>query len=188
MKLMVKDVSLDLLSVAGLGPEYGRTLVYFQGVGYAQAVRAFQYTLRKRQGTPLDFHDAGVYGVNNYLARGEWRMKVEPFTIQGVQLQLLTAYIPFGAWGYNGSRYFFVAPGSPGVWHDDLFHRWAENFTPYPIPENLSLESVLARRGYDEDAGVIVNQGKSAGGTTPWVVAIKPETLEEILKEASYAA
>jgi len=186
VKLFAGDAGVNLLAVAGLGPSYGRTLVYFQAIGHNQAVRAFQYVLRKRQSKPLDFHDLGIYGATNYLARGEWRVEVKPHDIQGVRMQLLTAYIPRGAY-LNREHYFFITPGEPGVWHDNIFRRWAEAFTPYPIPNTLSLTDVLRYREYDEDADVIVSEGKGIGGRAPWIVAIKPEALEKVLKEVSYA-
>jgi len=192
MKLKAKDAALEVLSYVGRGPEAGRQLMYFRGLGDPQAVRAFQYVLKKRQSTPLDFTGQGLYGATYYLARGEWRVQVEPYDLQGARVAILTAYLPKGGW-VNKEWFYFVVPGEPGVWHDDLFRRWAENFTPYPIPPELSVEDVLRyrdRREYSgEESEVAVVPGVARPGVTrPYMLTFTPQALENILKEVTSAA
>ena len=195
MKLLLsgKSLSFHLLRYAGVGPAYRTYLVFFQVLGNSQAVRGLKYILSKKQATHFDMMGARYYGTLAYLARGKWQVEVSPKEVQGVTMHLLTAYIPFGSWGANEERYFFVAPGRPGpAQHDVLFRRWAEQFTPYPIPPSLSLAHVLRGAdwaGSNDEAPVLVSEGKGLGETPdPWVVAIKTEAFEEILREVSYAA
>jgi len=189
VKLKAKDAALEILAYAGRGPEYGRRLMYFRGLGDPQAIRAFQYILKKRQSAPLDFYGDGLYGATFYLARGEWRVTVTPYEFQGVRMALLTAYLPKGE--YTGEEwYHFIAPGNLGVWHNDIFQRWAENFTPYPIPPYLSIGHVLdyadIRECNGEESGVDVVPGIArVGATTPYMLAFTPQAFENILKEAS---
>ena len=197
MKMLVngKSLSFHLLRYAGLGPAYQTHLVFFQVLGDAQAIRGLKYILDKRQSTHFTLYTTDYYGTMAALARGTWQVEVVPKNVQGIPLTLLTASLPFGAWGYNDDRYFFVTPGKPNPSkHDALFRQWAERFTPYPIPPSLSLRHVLAdsrwRDGDNDDAvPVLTTAGKGLGDTfNPWVVAIKPKAFEEILEEVSYAA
>ena len=201
MKLAVsgKSVSLTLLRYAGIGPTYAPALAFFQGIGDSQAVRAFKYILTKRQSQALElFSPPETWGSVASLPRGNWQVEIKPHVVQGVTMHLLTAYLPFGTWGYNGEWYFFVTPGMPSAHHDRLLRQWANEYTPYPIPPGLSIMALLDKASIDchgeyENADaeipVLVGKGKKLGNTpTPWVLAIKPEAFEEVLKEGSYAA
>ena len=179
--LTVKDVTASLLRFARVGPEYGQHLVFFQIVGNDQVTRAFQYVLARRQSESFKIA-YGYTAYPAYLVRGKWQIKVEPIEAQGVSLRLLTAYIPKGTWE-DEEYFFFVTQGPPtSPDHDELFRRWAEQFTPYPIPPSLTVESTMWRSVTFEGQSVVHAEPR------PHVLAIKPSAFEEILQEVSHAS
>jgi len=95
--------------------------------------------------------------------------------------------LPFGQL-YDQERFFFIVPDQPlPETHDTLFRRWAEQYTPYPVPPNLSLHNLLQYEGVSTDAPVLLNRGRAVVQPDPWTIAFTPEALESALKEVSHA-
>lgn len=201
MKLSIegKDISLYLLRYVGVGQPAHPNLVFFQGIGDSQAVRGFKYILTRRQKAMLDLYAPPItWGSVAWLARGNWQMETKPHQVQGITMHLLTAYLPFGTWGGDDERYFFVTPGMPGMHHDCLLRQWANEHTPYPVPPEMSVMRLLDKavsdysgeyESEDPEVPVLVAKGRALGNSpTPWLLAVKPEALENTLKEVSYAS
>ena len=179
MLLTVKDVTVFVPRLAGIGMEWGRGLVFFQAVGNDQAIRAMQYVLKRRQSEQL-LLSRWSSSIPQYLVRGKWQVKVEQMEVQGVNMRLLTAYIPKGTWE-GEEYYFFVTQGQPSTEHDDLFRRWAEEHMPYPIPPFLGahhLDHFLPN--------VRIAKGRSAlDENPPYVVAFTGRDFEILLEEVT---
>lgn len=180
MRLKVLDKSLAL-DIARLGyAQHGpfATIAFVDGLARsAQEARGWLYFFRKRTSLPVTISGTSREGLSlPRLARGKWQVQSSPVTIQGVTMHRITAYLPRGTWrGGNKEHYFVVLQGHYAfdpwvhlpadlipVW-DEQIRRWAENFTPYPIPRHFGVRHLLAGwRLYSDQAAPL--KGYWVGG------------------------
>lgn len=181
MKITIKDITLEVLRFGGVGPAHSPRLVFLQLLGNAQEIRGARYAISKGNIPMTLYAPPTIWGGVARLGRGAWRVAVEPRPVQGVPFYLMTAFLPQGV--IDGEEYFiFVTPGRPDAGkHDPLFRRWANEFTPYPVPPSLS----LADLEHLDPSLFMVGVGKAREPLpTPWVIALKPQGLQRLLEES----